>query len=48
MKGDIARLKELSFDIYNESNVLTTAIENYHSKTGHYLERVLVDQIYRN
>ena len=44
----IARLEKLSFDAYNESDVLTTAIENYHSRTGHYPERVLVDQIYRN
>jgi len=28
--------------------VLTTAIENYRKRTGHYPERVLVDQIYRN
>lgn len=44
----IARLERLSFDAYNESEVLITAIENYKSRTGHYPERVLVDQIYRN
>ena len=44
----IARLEKLSFDAYNEADVLTTAIENYHKRTGHYPERVLVDQIYRN
>ena len=44
----IARLERLSFDAYNESDVLTTAIENYRKRTGHYPERVLVDQIYRN
>lgn len=44
----IARLERLSFDAYNEADVLTTAIENYHKRTGHYPERVLVDQIYRN
>ena len=38
----------LSFDAYNESDVLITAVENYKSRTGHYPERVLVDQIYRN
>ena len=44
----IARLKRLSFDAYNESDVLITAVENYKSRIGHYPERVLVDQIYRN
>ena len=41
----IARLERLSFDAYNEADVLTTAIENYHKRTGHYSERVLVDQM---
>ena len=44
----IARLEKLSFDAYNEEDVLVTAIENYRKRTGHYPERVLVDQIYRN
>lgn len=44
----IARLERLSFDAYNECDVLIGAIENYHERTGHYPERVLVDQIYRN
>ena len=43
-----ARLEKLSFDPYNEQDVLITAIENYRKRTGHYPERVLVDQIYRN
>ncbi len=43
-----ARLERLSFDAYNESDVLIYSIENYHKRTGHYPERVLVDQIYRN
>ena len=43
-----ARLEKLSFDAYNEQDVLVTAIENYRKRTGHYPERVLVDQIYRN
>ena len=34
--------------IYNECNVLKTTIANYKERTGHYPERVLVDQIYRN
>ena len=33
---------------YNESTVLKNAIANYKQRTGHYPERVLVDQIYRN
>ena len=43
-----ARLEKLSFDPYNEQDVLITAIENYRKRTGHYPQRVLVDQIYRN
>lgn len=35
---DIARLEKLSFDSYNESDVFTIAIENYHRRTGHYPE----------
>ena len=44
----MCRIEKLSFDAYNESTVLKTAIENYKQRTGHYPERVLVDQIYRN
>ena len=44
----IARLEKLSFDAYNEEDVLIIAIENYRKRTGHYPERVLVDQIYRS
>lgn len=47
-ENGIARLEQLSFDAYNESDVLKTAVKNYKSRTGHYPERVLVDQIYRN
>ena len=43
-----ARLEKLSFDAYNEEDVLVAAIENYRKRTGRYPERVLVDQIYRN
>ena len=43
-----ARLEKLSFDAYNEEDVLVAAIENYRKRTGHYPQRVLVDQIYRN
>ena len=44
----LARLERLSFDAYNECDVLISAIERYRSRTGRYPERVLVDQIYRN
>lgn len=44
----MCRIEKLSFDAYNENAVLKTAIENYKKRTGHYPERVLVDQIYRN
>ena len=44
----MCRIEKLSFDAYNESSVLKTAIANYKDCTGHYPERVLVDQIYRN
>jgi len=44
----MARIEKQSFDAYNESDVLIAAIENYHSRTEYYPERVLVDKIYRN
>ena len=44
----MCRIEKLSFDANNESAVLKTAIANYRERTGHYPERVLVDQIYRN
>lgn len=47
-ENGMARVEKLSFDAYNESEVLKTAVENYKNRTGHYPERVLVDQIYRN
>jgi len=43
-----ARIEKLSFEAYNESTVLQDAIERYRDRTGHYPERVLVDQIYRS
>ena len=42
-----ARIEKLSFDAYNESTVFQNAVENFKKRTGHYPERVLVDQIYR-
>lgn len=42
-----ARLEKIQFDPYNESTIFQDAIERYKKRTGHYPERVLVDQIYR-
>ena len=44
----LARVENLSFDAYNESEVLIQATENYKTRTGHYPERILADKIYRN
>lgn len=46
-ENGMSRIEKLSFDSYNESTVLQTAVENYKKRTGHYPERVLADQIYR-
>ena len=47
-ESGLARLERLSFDAYNESDVLIGAIERYKERTGHYPERALADKIYRN
>ena len=47
-ENGMARLEKLSFNAYNEAEVLITAAENYRKRTGHYPERILADQIYRN
>lgn len=47
-ENGMARLEKQSFEAYNESEVLETAVENYRKRTGHYPERVLADTIYRN
>ena len=44
----MARIEKLSFDAYNESDVLIAATERYYERTGHYPERILADKIYRN
>lgn len=44
----MARIEKMSFDAYNECDVLIGAIERYHERNGHYPERVLTDKIYRN
>ncbi len=41
------RIEKISYDAYNESTVLIDAINRFKERTGHYPERVLVDQIYR-
>ena len=43
-----ARVEKLSFDPYNESDVLIGAAEQYFKRNGHYPERILADKIYRN
>ncbi len=47
-ENGMARIEKLSFDAYNEAEVLKIAVENYKERTGHYPERIMADQIYRN
>ena len=47
-ENGMARIEKLSFDAYNEAEILKIAAENYRERTGHYPERILADQIYRN
>ena len=47
-ENGMARLEKLSFDAYNESDVLIGALERYRERIGHYPERTLADKIYRN
>lgn len=42
------RIERNSFEAYNESSTLMDACESYKKRTGHYPERILADQIYRN
>ena len=44
----MARIEKQSFDAYNESDVLISAVERYKGRTGHYPVRILADKIYRN
>ncbi|WP_258529420.1 transposase [Enterococcus faecalis] len=44
----ICRLEKVSFDAYNESEVLVSAIRHYYDRNGCYPERILADKIYRN
>ena len=45
---NLARVKKLSFDAYNESDVLIGAIEYYHECSGLYPKMALTDKIYLN
>lgn len=42
------RIEKISFDAYNESEVLADVVERYKQRTGHYPRRILADKIYRN
>lgn len=48
IENGLGRLEKISFDAYNESEVLIPAIERYYKRNGHYPKRVLADKIYRN
>ena len=47
VKG-FGRIEKISFEAYNESEVLAEVIERYKQRTGYYPERILADKIYRN
>lgn len=44
----MAHMEKLYYDVYNESDVLISAVENYHKRNGRYPKRVLADKIYRS
>ena len=46
-ESGLARIEKFSYESYNETETLQGAVERYRARTGHYPERVLVDQIYR-
>ncbi len=48
IENGLGRIEKISFEAYNESEVLIHAIENYYKRNGHYPERVLADKIYQN
>lgn len=47
-ENGMARLERISFEAYNESDILIGALERYYDRYGHYPEKSLVDKIYRN
>ena len=48
IENGLGRLEKISFDVYNECEVLIYAIEKFFKRNGHYPKRVLADKIYRN
>ena len=47
LTGDgFARVDHLRWDAFHEGLDLTSQVENYHDRTGHYPERVLADPLY--
>ena len=48
IENGFARVEKLSFDPYNESDVLISAAEQYCKRNGNYPERILANKIYRN
>lgn len=48
IENGIGRIEKISFDAYNECEVLEGAVERYFERNGHYPERVIADKIYRN
>ena len=44
----MTRIEKLSFDAYNESDVLIVDAERYQERTVHYPERILADKVYWN
>jgi len=44
----LGRIEKISFESYNESEMLQDVVERYLDREGHYPERVLADKIYRN
>ena len=43
----IARIENFEYNSFNEGSRLIEGIERYRARTGHYPEKVLVDEIYR-
>ncbi len=48
VENGLGRIEKISFEAYNESEVLIPAIERYYKRNGYYPKRVLADKIYRN
>ena len=48
MVDGYAKIERLSFHAFNEATDFFSAVEGYHQEHGCYLQRILVDKIYRN